>query len=56
MLCLLIFTREFLRYFCFVNNDSINAQDKLAKVFPLISMVPIVRDDFVKIEPEDKIQ
>ena len=33
-----------------MNNDSINAQDKLAKICPLIS---IVRDEFVKIEPED---
>ena len=33
-----------------MNNDSINAQDKLAKICPLIS---IVRDEFVKIEPEE---
>ena len=32
-----------------MNNNSINAQDKLAKIRPLISMV---RDEIVKIEPE----
>ena len=42
--------QELLRYLHFVNNDSINAQDKLAKICPLISMV---RDEFVKIEPEE---
>ena len=33
--------QELLRYFHFVNNDSINAQDKLDKIYPL------------KIEPEE---
>ena len=42
--------QELLRYLHFVNNDSINARDKLAKICPLISMV---RDEFVKIEPEE---
>ena len=42
--------QELLRYLHFVNNDSINAQDKLAKIHPLISMV---QDEFVKIEPEE---
>ena len=42
--------QELLRYLHFVNNDSINAQDKLAKINPLISMV---QDEFVKIEPEE---
>ena len=31
--------QELLRYLHFVNYDSINAQDKLAKIRPLISMV-----------------
>ena len=35
--------QELLRYLHFMNNDSVNAQDKLAKIRPLISMV---RDDF----------
>ena len=38
------------RYLYFVNNDSINAQNKLAKIHPLISMV---QDEFVKVEPEE---
>ena len=42
--------QELLMYLHFVNNDSINAQDKLAKINPLISMV---QDEFVKIEPEE---
>ena len=42
--------QELLRYLHFVNNRSINAQDKLAKIRPLISMV---REEFVKIEPEE---
>ena len=42
--------QELLRYFHFVNNNSINTQDKLAKIRPLIS---VVRDDFVKIEPKE---
>ena len=41
--------QQLLRYLLFVNNDSINAQDKVAKIRPLISMV---RGEFVKIEPE----
>ena len=39
----------FFNVFAF-NNDRINAQDKLAKIRPSISMV---RDDFVNIEPEE---
>ena len=42
--------QELLRYLRFVNNDSINAQDKLAKIHPLISMG---QGEFVKIEPEE---
>ena len=42
--------QELLRYLHFVNNDSTNAQDKLAKIHPLISML---RDEFVKMEPEE---
>ena len=42
--------QELIRYLHFVNNGSINAQDKLAKIRPLISMV---REEFVKIEPEE---
>ena len=42
--------QELLRYLHFVNNDSINVQDKLTKIHSLIS---IVRDKFVKIEPEE---
>ena len=42
--------QEPLRYLNFANTDSINAQDKLTKLFPLIS---IVQDEFVKIEPEE---
>ena len=42
--------QELLRYLHFVNKDSINTQDKLAKIRPLISMV---WDEFVKIEPEE---
>ena len=39
-----------LRYLNFANIDSINVQDKLTKLWPLIS---IVQDEFVKIEPEE---
>ena len=42
--------QELLRYLNFANTDSINAQDKLTKLSPLIS---IVQDEFVKIEPEE---
>ena len=42
--------QNLLRYLHFVNNDSINTQDKLAKMCPLNSMVS---DEFVKIEPEE---
>ena len=42
--------QEPLRYLNFANTDSINAQDKLTKLSPLIS---IVQDEFVKIEPEE---
>ena len=42
--------QELLRYLNFANTDSINAQDKLTKLCPLIS---IVQDEFVKIEPEE---
>ena len=42
--------QELLRYLHFLNNDSINTQDKLAKIRPLISMV---REEFVKTEPEE---
>ena len=41
--------QELLRYLYFVNNDSINALNKLAKIRPFILMV---LDDFVKIEPK----
>ena len=42
--------QELLTYLHFVNNDSINTQDKLAKSSPLISMV---QDEFVKMKPEE---
>ena len=42
--------QELRRHLHFMNNGSINAQDKLAKIRPLIS---IVRDKFEKKEPEE---
>ena len=42
--------QELLRYLYFVNSDSPNAQDKLGKIRPLISML---RHELVKIEPEE---
>ena len=42
--------QELFRYLHFVNNDSINAQDKLAKICPVISMV---RDEFVKVVADE---
>ena len=42
--------QELLRYLHLVNNDTINVQDKLAKILRLISMV---QDEFVKIEPKE---
>ena len=37
------------RYLLFVNNHRINTQDKLAKI---CSLIPMVQDEFVKMETE----
>ena len=42
--------QELLRYLHFVSNDSTNAQDKLAKIHLLISML---REEFVKMELDE---
>ena len=42
--------QELSRYLHFVNNESINGEDKLAKIRPLILAL---RNQFVKVEPEE---